>query len=93
MIADYFGGINLLVTYYPRDDRIFSIVISFTEYIIRMDLETIDESKINQLIMMAEFKLWDAKRNNVPAHILDEIKLQIKTLKDAKVKKIKARSL
>lgn len=54
-----------------------------------MDLEQFDESKLNQLIMMEEFKLWDLKRNNVPQALLDEAKVRIKKLKDAKIKKLK----
>ena len=57
-----------------------------------MDFENLDESKLNQLIIMEEFRLWDAKRNKVPEAILEEIRTAIKTLKDAKSKKIKAKS-
>lgn len=57
-----------------------------------MDLETIDESKLNQLIIMEEFKLWDLKRNNVPADLIEEVKETIKLLKEAKLKKAKQRS-
>jgi hypothetical protein len=54
-----------------------------------MDIEKIDESKLNQLIMMEEFKLWDLKRNNVPQALLDQTKERIKKLKEAKFKKAK----
>jgi hypothetical protein len=55
-----------------------------------MDFEQLDESKLNQLIMMEEFKLWDLKRNNVPQALLDESKTKIKKLKEAKRKKAKS---
>lgn len=58
-----------------------------------MDFEQFDESKLNQLITMEEFKLWDLKRNNVPQSLLDETKAKIKKLKEAKLKKIKEKSL
>ena len=58
-----------------------------------MNPEQIDESKLNQLIMMEEFKLWDLKRNNVPPAILEQTKEKIKKLKDAKLKKSKERNL
>ena len=58
-----------------------------------MDLEQIDESKLNQLIMMEEFKLWDLKRNNVPPAILNQTKEKIRKLKEAKIKKANEKSL
>jgi hypothetical protein len=58
-----------------------------------MHIEQYDESKLNHLIMMEEFKLWDLKRNNVPQSLLDETKARIKKLKEAKLKKAKERSL
>lgn len=58
-----------------------------------MDPETLDDSKLNHMIMMEEFKLWDLKRNNVPQVLLDESTLKIKKLKEAKLKKIKVKSL
>ena len=57
-----------------------------------MEIEQFDESKLNQLIMMEEFKLWDLKRNNVPQTLLDETKARIKKLKEAKLRKAKERS-
>jgi hypothetical protein len=54
-----------------------------------MDFEKLDESKLNQLIMMEEFKLWDLKRNKVPQALLDETKERIKKLKEAKRKSFK----
>ena len=54
-----------------------------------MDFEKFDESKLNQLLMMEEFKLWDLKRNNVPQVLLDESKERIKQLKEAKRKKLR----
>jgi hypothetical protein len=58
-----------------------------------MDFDQLDESKLSQLIMMEEFKLWDLKRNNVPQSLLDETRARIKKLKEAKLKKVKERSL
>jgi hypothetical protein len=58
-----------------------------------MEFDQLDESKLNQLIMMEEFKLWDLKRNNVPQSLLDETKARIKKLKEAKLKKVKERSI
>jgi hypothetical protein len=55
-----------------------------------MEFEQFDESKLNQLIMMEEFKLWDLKRNNVPQSLLDQTKERIKRLKEAKRKKAKS---
>jgi hypothetical protein len=57
-----------------------------------MDFEKFDESKLNQLIMMEEFKLWDLKRNNVPQVLLNESKERIRLLKEAKRKKLKERN-
>ena len=46
-----------------------------------MNIEQLEENQLSLLIMMEEFRYWDASRNNVPKTNLDEIILNIKKMK------------
>jgi hypothetical protein len=50
-----------------------------------MNIENLEEDQINLLIVMEEFRYWDASRNQVPKLKLEEIKLTIKKMKKIRV--------
>ncbi|HEX8333373.1 MAG TPA: hypothetical protein VF622_12155 [Segetibacter sp.] len=54
-----------------------------------MNTEQLEEGQLNLLILMEEFRYWDASRNKVPEIELDEIKMKIKKMKKIKVSEFK----
>jgi hypothetical protein len=58
-----------------------------------MRKESPDTARLNQLILLEEFRYWDALRNGVSQNVLESIRERIKTLKAGSIKENSRRTV